>query len=44
MRIIIRIDGWKPEDKKAIINSVRGFVKALGKRMGFRMDFRAVDY
>ncbi len=43
MKIIIRIDGWKPEDRKQIVNSIRGFVKTLGKRFGFRMDFRETD-
>ena len=43
MKIIIQIDGWKPDDKKAIVNSIRGFVKSLGKRCGFRMKFRETD-
>lgn len=43
MKIIIQIDGWKPDDKKAIVNSIRGFVKSLGKRFGFKMDFRVMN-
>ena len=43
MKIIIQIDGWKPDDKKQIVNSIRGFVKSLGKRFGFRMKFRETD-
>lgn len=43
MKIIIQIDGWKPDDKKQIVNSIRGFVKSLAKRFGFRMEFRATN-
>lgn len=43
MKIIIQIDGWKPENKKEIVNSIRGVVKAFGKRFVFRMDFRVIN-
>ncbi len=43
MKIIIQIDGWKPDDKKQIVNSIKGFVKSLGKRFGFLMDFRVIN-
>ncbi len=43
MKIIIQIDGWKPDNRKQIVNSIRGFVKSLGKRFGFRMDFQATN-
>lgn len=39
MRLIIQIEGWKQEDKKAIVNSVKGFVKSLAKRFGFQVEF-----
>jgi len=42
MKIIIQIEGWKPEHKKAIVNSVKGFVKSLAKRFGFRKEFVVV--
>ncbi len=43
MKITIQIDGWKPEDRKQIVNSIRGFVKSLGKRFGFRMEFQETE-
>ncbi len=37
MKIIIQIDGWKPDDKKQIVNSIRGFVKSpLGRDLDLR--------
>lgn len=39
MKIIIRIEGWRQQDKKAIVNSVKGFVKSLAKRFGFQAEF-----
>ena len=43
MKIIIQIEGWKPEDKKQIVNSIKGFVKSLAKRFGFQMEFREAN-
>lgn len=40
MKIIIKIENWKPEDRKAIVNSIKGFAKSLAKRFGFQMEFR----
>lgn len=42
MKIVIQIDGWKPEHKKEIVNSIRGFAKSLAKRFGFQMEFKEV--
>lgn len=39
MKIIISLSGVKPEDKKSVINSIRGVVKAMAKRAGFNMTF-----
>lgn len=39
MKIIISINDWKSEDRKHIVNSIKGFAKALAKRMGFVMTF-----
>lgn len=39
MKIIIQIDGWQQEHKKEIVNSIKGFVKSLAKRFGFRAEF-----
>ena len=43
MKIIIQINEWKPEDRNQIVNSIKGFVKSLGKRFGFLMDFRVIN-
>lgn len=40
MKIVISISGWNPDRQKEIINSIRGFVKSLAKRFGFRMEFK----
>ena len=42
MRIIIQIDGWKQENQKEIINSIKGLVKSLAKRFKFRAVFRVI--
>lgn len=42
MKLIIRIEGWRQQDKKAIVNSVRGFVKSLAKRFGFLVEFEEI--
>lgn len=38
MKIVIQIDGWKPEHEKQIKNSIKGFVKSLAKRFGFQFQ------
>lgn len=42
MKIVIRIESWKPESKKEIINSIKGFAKSLAKRLGFQMEFEVI--
>ena len=42
MKIVIKIENWNPEKKKEIVNSIKGFVKSLAKRMGFSMEFEEV--
>ena len=42
MKIIIQIDGWKQEQKREIVNSIKGFVKSLGKRFGFSAEFEEI--
>jgi hypothetical protein len=37
--ITIRLHDVVPEREKEIVNSIRGVVKALAKRFGFRMEF-----
>ena len=39
MRIVISISGWDPARQKEIVNSIRGFVKSLAKRLGFQAEF-----
>lgn len=39
MKIVIKLSGVKPDDKKNVINSIRGVVKAMAKRVGFNMTF-----
>lgn len=39
MKITIWIEGWRQQDKKAIVNSIKGFAKSLAKRFGFRVEF-----
>ena len=39
MKVVIRIEGWRQQDKKAIVKSIKGFVKSLAKRFGFQMEF-----
>lgn len=34
MIITIKLSGVKPKDKKEVINSIRGVVKAMAKRVG----------
>lgn len=43
MKIIIRIEGWRQQDKKAIVNSVKGFVKSLAKRFSFQAEFEEIN-
>ena len=38
MRIVINISDWDPARRKEIVNSIRGFVKTLAKRIGFRVE------
>lgn len=40
MRILIQIEGWKPEREKEIVNSIKGYIKSLGKRLGFQIGFK----
>lgn len=39
MKIIININNLSLENKKHIINSIKGFTKSLAKRFGFEMEF-----
>lgn len=39
MRIVISISGWDPARQTEIVNSIRGFVKSLAKRLGFQAEF-----
>jgi hypothetical protein len=39
MKIIINLSHITPENKKHIINSIKGFTKSLAKRFGFEMEF-----
>ena len=39
MRIVISISEWDPVRQKEIVNSIRGFVKSLAKRLGFQAEF-----
>ena len=39
MKLCISINNSKPEDKKKIINSIKGVVKAFSKRFGFEFTF-----
>ncbi len=41
MRIVINISDWEPDRKKEIVNSIKGFVKALAKRIGFHVEFES---
>lgn len=43
MRIVISISGWDPARQKEIIRSIRGFVKALAKRLGFQAELEQVE-
>lgn len=43
MRIIIQIEGCKPENRKEIVKSIKGFAKSLAKRFGFRMEFKEMQ-
>lgn len=40
VRITIEIEGWKEENQKEIINSIKGLVKSLAKRFRLRAVFR----
>lgn len=42
MKIIINISGQETSRQKEIVNSIRGFVKSLSKRIGFRAEFDVV--
>lgn len=39
MIITIKLSGVKPNDKKSVVNSIKGVVKAMAKRVGFNMTF-----
>lgn len=39
MKIVIDISEWEASRQKEIINSIKGFVKSLSKRIGFRAEF-----
>ncbi len=39
MRIVINISGWDPARQKEIVNSIKGFVRSLAKRIGFQVEF-----
>lgn len=39
MRIVINISGWDPARRKEIVNSIRGGVRSLAKRIGFQAEF-----
>ena len=39
MIITIKLSGIKPERKKEVLNSIKGVVKAMAKRVGFSMTF-----
>ena len=43
MKIIINISGWDPARQKEIVNSIRGFVKSLAKRLGFQAEFERAE-
>ena len=43
MRIVINISGWDPARRKEIVNSIRGFVKALAKKIGFQAEFEQME-
>ena len=43
MRIIINISDWDLARRKEIANSIRGFVKALAKRLGFQATFELIE-
>ena len=42
MKIVIQIEEGKPEHEKAIRNSIKGFVKSLAERFGFRAEFEEI--
>lgn len=42
MKLIIQLEGWRPEHKKEIVNSIKGFVKSLAKRFKFQAEFREI--
>lgn len=42
MKIVINISGWNPARQKEIVNSIRGFVKSLAKRIGFQAEFEQI--
>ena len=43
MRIVINISGWDPARQKEIVNSIRGFVKSLAKRLEFQAEFERAE-
>ena len=43
MRIVISISGCDPAKRKEIVNSIRGFVKALAKRFGFQAEIERAE-
>lgn len=40
MKIIINLNNLSSDNRKHIINSIKGFTKSLAKRFGFDMEFR----
>ena len=39
MKIVITLKNLGVDNKKHIINSIKGFTKSLAKRFGFNMEF-----
>lgn len=39
MKIVISLSNVETDNKKHIINSIKGFAKSLAKRFGFSMEF-----
>ena len=39
MKVVINITNLNTKDKKHVINSIKGIVKALAKRHCFKMEF-----
>jgi len=41
--IKINISKLKPDNKKHVVNSIKGFVKAIAKREGLEVEFEAKE-